>query len=430
MAASRWTGFTEDDLKRIREENELESDNQTRVTSPKNQQSSSVSLTGNKKLAGKKHGTLRPIPRKVVVNDAGVSVLEPSEMLSPPTVAIKNEASEAKQVKLTTMELSQTSLQDSAHIKSLPNSNGLIKLKVKSDGHSVEVMSSKSCDNSESFTDTANQPAVLSAQNDTPILVEDCPNTSGSVQSDVKTVYNKKKVSLEDFQKRQKMIEEQNKRRRAMLSKAISDRKRKTQAETEKLTHIQKELQKLDCLVSSDVAILRNQIEVASLEFNDIQKRYEKAEREFVEAKMELFKKMERKEQLTEHLCTIIEENELRKAKKLADLMNELELESLIDECQQEELVLPQLCALNDITYSYCTTLRDPKSLPVTPTEPNPSSDVLIVAANEAVSTEPENSLSAVTTTELSQGENMHNVSNSNNSVVDEQLNANQSEVN
>ena len=55
-------------------------------------------------------------------------------------------------------------------------------------------------------------------------------------------------------------------------------------------------------------------------------KRYEKAEKEFVEAKMLLFNKMERKEQLTEHLCHIIEANECRKANKLSELMQKLEL--------------------------------------------------------------------------------------------------------
>ena len=53
-------------------------------------------------------------------------------------------------------------------------------------------------------------------------------------------------------------------------------------------------------------------------------KRYEKAEHEFVEAKMDLHRKTERKDLLTEHLYTIIRENELRKAKKLEELMAKL----------------------------------------------------------------------------------------------------------
>lgn len=53
-------------------------------------------------------------------------------------------------------------------------------------------------------------------------------------------------------------------------------------------------------------------------------KRYERAEKEFVEAKIDLHKKTERKDLLTEHLYTIIRENELRKAKKLEELMAKL----------------------------------------------------------------------------------------------------------
>lgn len=53
-------------------------------------------------------------------------------------------------------------------------------------------------------------------------------------------------------------------------------------------------------------------------------KRYEKAEQEFVEAKMDLHRKTERKDLLTEHLYTIIRENELRKARKLEELMAKL----------------------------------------------------------------------------------------------------------
>lgn len=53
-------------------------------------------------------------------------------------------------------------------------------------------------------------------------------------------------------------------------------------------------------------------------------KRYAKAEREFIEAKQLLFSKRERKDLLTEHLCTIIEQNEMRKAHRLTDLMVQL----------------------------------------------------------------------------------------------------------
>lgn len=45
---------------------------------------------------------------------------------------------------------------------------------------------------------------------------------------------------------------------------------------------------------------------------------------EFLAAKMNLQKLKERKEMLTEHLCTLIAHNEARKAKKLEFLMDQL----------------------------------------------------------------------------------------------------------
>ena len=55
-------------------------------------------------------------------------------------------------------------------------------------------------------------------------------------------------------------------------------------------------------------------------------KRYDRAETEFINAKVNLHDKTEVKDQLTEHLCSIIQQNEERKAKKLAELMTRLEL--------------------------------------------------------------------------------------------------------
>lgn len=55
-------------------------------------------------------------------------------------------------------------------------------------------------------------------------------------------------------------------------------------------------------------------------------KRYDRAEKEYIGAKMNLYTFKEKKELLTSHLCTIIEKNELRKAQKLSDLMRKLEM--------------------------------------------------------------------------------------------------------
>ena len=57
---------------------------------------------------------------------------------------------------------------------------------------------------------------------------------------------------------------------------------------------------------------------------------------------MDLHTKSELKEQLTEHLYTIIHQNEVRKAKKLAQLMQELEMES-----GEEDFQLPELPPLS-----------------------------------------------------------------------------------
>lgn len=54
-------------------------------------------------------------------------------------------------------------------------------------------------------------------------------------------------------------------------------------------------------------------------------------------AKLDLHKKTEVKEQLTEHLCAIIQQNELRKAHKLEELMQQLQLQSTEEEEEEEE---------------------------------------------------------------------------------------------
>ncbi|XP_027628287.1 RAB6-interacting golgin isoform X1 [Tupaia chinensis] len=140
-------------------------------------------------------------------------------------------------------------------------------------------------------------------------------------------------------------MEEKNKRKKALLAKAIAERSKRTQAETMKLKRIQKELQALDDMVSADIGILRNRIDQASLDYSCAQKRFDRAEAEYVGAKLDLQRKTEIKEQLTEHLCTIIQQNELRKAKKLEELMQQLDVqaeETLELEAEVEKLLREQ----------------------------------------------------------------------------------------
>ncbi|KAG7271989.1 hypothetical protein CRUP_001549, partial [Coryphaenoides rupestris] len=142
----------------------------------------------------------------------------------------------------------------------------------------------------------------------------------------------REKTRIEQLQDEQKIMEERNKCKKALLAKTIAEKSKQTQQEAVKLKRIQKELQTLDDMVSNDVSILRCRIEQASWDYSAARKRYEKAEAEYVVSKMELHKKTEVKEQLTEHLCAIIQQNELRKAYKLEELMQQLQLHTTEEE--------------------------------------------------------------------------------------------------
>nr|XP_046158423.1 RAB6-interacting golgin isoform X2 [Oncorhynchus gorbuscha]XP_046158424.1 RAB6-interacting golgin isoform X2 [Oncorhynchus gorbuscha] len=146
----------------------------------------------------------------------------------------------------------------------------------------------------------------------------------------------REKTRIELLQQDQKMMEDRNKRKKALLTKTIAEKSKQTQAESVKLKRIQKDLQTLDNMVSNDICILRGVIEQASWDYNTARKRYEKAESEYVTAKLDLHKKTEIKEQLTEHLCAIIQQNELRKAHKLEELLQQLHLQAT-EEDQEEE---------------------------------------------------------------------------------------------
>ncbi|KAF5280571.1 hypothetical protein FQR65_LT00322 [Abscondita terminalis] len=158
------------------------------------------------------------------------------------------------------------------------------------------------------------------------IIVENTSSSSVSVETENAIDTIGKRIDLVQFQKRQKLIEEQNKRRKELLGKALAERTQRTKEEALKLEEIRKEFKRLDLLFSNDVNILRQQIEVASLEYMEAEKRYFKIESEFLHAKLSMHHKLEKKEMLTEHLCTVIEKNEERKAEKLEELLNKLNL--------------------------------------------------------------------------------------------------------
>jgi len=133
-------------------------------------------------------------------------------------------------------------------------------------------------------------------------------------------------ATLQSLEERRKKVEEENRRKKRVLAKAIAERQQKTSAENVRLSHVQDELSRIDAGLTSDVSFLRDSIEAASIAFATAQKRYDKAEKEFVAAKTKLPAAGERKDLLVEHLATIIEKNEERKARKLEELLKELNI--------------------------------------------------------------------------------------------------------
>ncbi|XP_014674370.1 PREDICTED: RAB6-interacting golgin-like isoform X3 [Priapulus caudatus] len=172
------------------------------------------------------------------------------------------------------------------------------------------------------------------------LVQENARIPDGIEELDEEEGINREISNLEKFQQQQKLIEAQNAKRRQMLTQAISERKKRTHAEQQKLLEIQKDLGHLDTLLTVDVSLLRDKIEDASREYSDAQKRYDKAEKEFIEAKLELHKRSEHKEQLTEHLYAIIQANELRKATKLSELMEKLNMDIEV-ESEIQSLIPP-----------------------------------------------------------------------------------------
>lgn len=168
--------------------------------------------------------------------------------------------------------------------------------------------------------------AVHTVVPDSPVLEglpASTPMTKGSTP-DSATPF--KGMSLKDFEQQRKLMQEQNRQKRDMLQKVIEQHAQKTAAEANKLQEIKTELGKLDSELATDVAILRKQIDAASLHFSNVEKNYLNIENLFLKAKVELHQALERKEMLTEHLCTIISHNEERKAKRLSELMEKVGL--------------------------------------------------------------------------------------------------------
>jgi len=157
--------------------------------------------------------------------------------------------------------------------------------------------------------------------------------------TDEKEVQSKEMQKLENVHRRQKEMEEKNRRKKDLLAKEIATRKKKALAESSKLVKVQAELAKLDQLLSNDVSVVRDKIDDACYDYNQAKKRFEQAEQEYIQSKIDLHKKTTLKEDLTEHLYHLIEANEERKSKKLEELLHALDVE----ESEQNESKTKQL---------------------------------------------------------------------------------------
>ncbi|GIY46158.1 RAB6-interacting golgin [Caerostris darwini] len=307
MASEKWAGFTDEDIERIK-------------THPTNRK-------GKKETAGPLK--IKDINTKTLKHEAFLSELSKEE------------------TSYSDVDLNKSSLQlkNTSKPEELQIPNGVLDSAVNSNS--------------------------LSSENIVPNILKDSSKSNESLNKDFKEKICENETSpsiaeLELFEMRRKRIEAENAKRRALINKAITDKKMQTQAEARKLATITQELNRLDSILSADVSILRDYIEEASLEFTKAEKRYLKAEKEFIEAKLNLYEKMQRKEQLTEHLCAVIEQNENRKANKLVELMKQLEMETIIEdyEIHDTQPILSKFCHLNDETYHCCQTLKPTQKAP------------------------------------------------------------------
>lgn len=100
--------------------------------------------------------------------------------------------------------------------------------------------------------------------------VEDIQVKNDNSENDT-IIIEKQPIVLEEIQARQKLIEEQNRRRKELLTRVLADKRKQTQEEAQKLNEIQNEFKKLDAVLSNDVKLLRKRIEIASIHYMEAQ---------------------------------------------------------------------------------------------------------------------------------------------------------------
>lgn len=295
---SSWAGFTDEELSRLRQQNCGE------------QESEGVSLGGRKKAAINTTKRQRPrekIRTRATPGDAKVSLNKKEEKVEDQRSLRSNSTASSSSREPSKLRSDSRELMEEEMENSSPECERRAKNKGISEEAPPKYPDKDTIDKGELDEEKAQISSGL------PEIIDE----KEKIQAIELSV-------LEKMQEKQKQMEEENKRKKAALQETIKKRYQRTQAEAQMLSLVQKELSHLDSLLSADVAVLRDKIEESSRDYLHAQKRYEKAEQEFVQAKMDLHRKTERKDLLTEHLYTIIRENELRKAKKLEELMTKL----------------------------------------------------------------------------------------------------------
>ena len=101
---------------------------------------------------------------------------------------------------------------------------------------------------------------------------------------------------------------------------------------------------------------------------------------------MDMFEKGETKESLTEHLYTVIHQNEVRKAKKLVELMEKLTMEVSPEEMELTVPVIPQL-----VNLSACSTFHNPDAHKSSSSSPGEHTQGKDETSQTVVTSEPDN---------------------------------------
>lgn len=298
---SSWAGFTDEELSRLRgQQNGGETDLE------------GFKETGRKKAtinSTKKQRSREKIRSRATSGDAKVPVKKQEDKTND-LRGLRNESSTGENI--AESSISRLDTREEERENSLPECERRVKTKQVVEEALPRSKTAGSLD--ENKVIEAGPVKVAEEIPDTSIVLPEIIDEEEKIQAIEQS-------ALEKMQEKQKQMEEENKRKKAALQETIKKRYQRTQAEAQMLSLVQKELSHLDSLLSADVAILRDKIEESSRDYLHAQKRYERAEQEFIAAKLDLHNKTERKDLLTEHLYTIIRENELRKAKKLEELM-------------------------------------------------------------------------------------------------------------